>query len=598
MWRVGNATRRLAIEAESGVWDVFGSQSSPLPQQAPSEAGLATGGKKPTLVDMARFAGSVGLGSAKLALGCAKYALMFWVAVQVGSMGVQAAREAGSSQSIKSMRTEQRWMESQGLADARRIGVVVPGAHGHLTTSVNSNAYTSQQESLLGWDMIGPLAGLSKMGSYALGVENPVKKGWAISAPRDEISRSGFDPELKMTYRHEEGHARMHEKKLRAGPAQAWTPSVGSVVAAAIDEAEGLAPRPGLARDATSGSQDNWRSSWLSETRSEAFADAFAVLCAARKGQGELAKVAVSTHAFRLMSNRATTLTSTVATGSSHSVEMASFIAGQLDEKKVAALSSEGLDELAGKIADDTVAWAVARQAPMIGFFEPAGLAWWTAQAKRSDVPEAQAKRMWDKWAKAALAEQPREAFGEFQYLVKGQSLNALGLDAKLARSEMTALASGKGIKMHKVVLKTNWRYDGHGGLVVMLPNADVQEIKGQVKIVIDQKGDRISGSLKDMESEKQRNRWDEADQGAISQHMLLARRAGMDLEKHAKWLEQNGAEKMFPKLAGLFAEALMETDQVKRPMDSVAKRVKAKAAAPNSEPIKASPAAPKGSKF
>ena len=291
LWRAGEAKKEAEALGVEGAWVAAPAQEA---EAAPEPGWLRA------------------LGMAGNCVGHAGKTLLFgWLALQALSMGVQAQREWASANSITNMKAEQRWLEGQGLADERRIGVVSTKAFGHLTNEVNKDAFSSPQRSLGGWDMVKGVVGLGSMGARLVGARDPWLEPTAISAPRDAQLISGFDPELKMTYRHEEGHARARDKQLRAGFPQAWLRQVGELVAEAIDASDWRHAREGASPLSVRDPETNWRLAWMSATRSEAFADAYAVLTAARKGKGALGKAAVETHAFRIMSLRKGMVTST-----------------------------------------------------------------------------------------------------------------------------------------------------------------------------------------------------------------------------------------------------------------------------------------------
>lgn len=482
------------------------------------------------------------------------------LALQALSMGVQGEREWASSDSISKMKSEQRWLIGQGLADERRIGVVSRAAYGHLTNNVNPRASSQGQESIGGWDMILPVSTLARVAAKLASRSDPGDQPRAISAPRDAESRSGFDPELKASYRHEEGHSRAGDKQLRAGSPQAWPSLVGKVVAEALGAGNGFPAREGASALAKESAENNWRLRWMLETRSEAFADAYSVLTSARKGKGELGKTALATHASRIIDLRAEVVTSLDCAGAIHSVEMASFIAGQLDESKVAALGSLGVDELAGKIADDALAWAVARQGPKLGFFKPEGAAWWSRMAKKAGVEEAQADEAWRNWEKGATAELPKAAFGEFAYDIQGAKMRAMGLSAEVLGLP-TYFMTQTGDKRKEEKVKANWRYDGEENMLAekeyMEPSVARQ---GEWMLVSEGRMFAKDGSVMLRRPEKvgdeSLNRWKGAVMGAVSQQMLLAHRLGVNMEEHVELLKKNGgATKMFSSMGEFYAD-------------------------------------------
>ena len=499
---------------------------------APIEAGQARQGR---WLDKA----AVGLGMAGALAwgGVVKPMLYIAVIIQAASIADQAWREHKTAVPIAQMKAEQAWLKSQGLAEGRRLGVLAPTTRGHFPWDDEGETHTGKSLSIANIDLAYPMRWI--VGDWA-------DKRVGISVSTQERKPSYFDPELAITYRHEEGHARAFDKKLRATASKNWPMEVSAAVLPVVDVLGTYADEsPAASPSSLPGA---WREKWLSSARREAFADAFAVLSAARKKPGEMARVALAAHAFRVVPNMRS-LTSTDIAGSDHAVEMASFIAGQFDQAKVAKLGPAGLDALAGRVADDSLAWILARQGPLIGFFEEPGRAWWTERAKRSGLSDSAAVQAWRQWSKEASAAYPWAAFGDFSYEVEGLKFEARGLDKDLAQSnskredDRSRLRRAAGLSVEAIPAR--WRYDGHAGVVVLENRFDAS-IKGpgQALMVRKETGEWAFGRATTIrENPEAQDRIQGALMGAASQQMLLAARLGVDLEEHAKWLMKGEGE-------------------------------------------------------
>lgn len=368
----------------------------------------------------------VGRCAGSVALGAAKGTLLVALCLQAYTMGMQAWEESKASESIGAMKSEQDWLVGQGLARERRIGVVGDGYLPHNGSMEGRVAHMAQaNEFVPGWDATGMIR-LMDLGAQKLGMPSMVGKRSAISVA-DPSSKSTF--ELDMVYRHEEGHARASDLGLDASAPDAWPKEVSEALLPLINGSRSLL-------------MNDWRLVWLRSTRDEAFADAFACLSKARAEPGAMSACAVQVHERRIFPKGKIpeTISSVMAAGSDHAVEMASYLVGQLSQKDVARLDSAGLDQLSGKIADASMAWALARQAPHLEFFSDAYSKWQAEMA--FGKPAAQA---WNAWCAQNLAAEPEAAFGAFHWLVSGIEFKAMGL------------TKGKASK--------DWRYDGFGGV-------------------------------------------------------------------------------------------------------------------------------------
>lgn len=441
------------------------------------------------------------VGSLAKAMGLSALAAL--IVTQGLSIGLEAYGNSKGAGEINAMRTEQAWLVGQGIAIKRPLGVI-PMANLHPDGPTGGSAYSGSRRMLLGWEASPHLKLLDSSllePFFGVSIIEPVI-GIAPATNPAETSRGKG---IELAYRHEEGHSRARNKPAdwALGAPVAWS----AEAAAAVNE---VIARNGAQRRAWSGEpgKENWRAQWLSGLRSEAFADAFAVLANARRGERAYRETAIDLHAARIF-GEPTTLTSVKFAGEEHAVDMASFMTAQLDVEKVAKLSSRGLDELAGKIADESWAWAVARQGMLTGFFSPEGKEWWLAEAAKAKRPAGESALAWEQWKRRSSQIKPIDVFGEKNWTVEGMSFRASGLPSAMSRSAA-------------------WRFDGFGGTfayderVELGPGGPIQ--KGEIRKM----SEAASGDL----VEKLKERIITGAIGAISTHWELARMIGADLEQ------------------------------------------------------------------
>lgn len=480
-------------------------------------------------------------------LGVLKYAvnlaLLVVVGTQVVSMGFQALRESTARPEIKSMQVEQKWLVGQGLAPERRIGRLPPKGAGHsIEAHRDVGAFSAPTLAIAGWDLSMGGALLARaaksMGLSASWLEG----GWAISAalPSESGAKGAWGHGAAATYRHEEAHAGMAERKIKAGAPTAWPAEVGRAVALDIDA------RWALSWHMDDAQQAGWRSEWLSGIHREAFADAFEVLSSARKGQGAMAKAALNTHAMRVFQAKGSkSASASLMAGSDHAVDMASFLAGQFDEAAVARLKGPELDVLARAVADRSVAWALARQAPALGFFEGSGRAWWEAVASTRSVPVAERESLWRAWSAGALGETPAAVFGGFEVKAGGGVFKAAGLPQWAARIRIESL--------NKLEAKTNalWRFDGMGGQVIMSDAWDPQaKMLSGHRLVFELPGKLIAGDPEKLRDDPDAQRHAKAALvGAVATHAALCENLiamGCVPEVEARRVDEGVSEESF----------------------------------------------------
>lgn len=373
-------------------------------------------------------------------LGGLKFSIGMLVIWQMFSIGTQVYRESNVMDRIDIEKQEQERLIQDQLAPWRRIGTVSASPLGHLPgLSVRKDQYAKEQKSIGGLDLIGPVA---------LALEKVGASSWMSSSAAISVSTSKMitgdlvNDSPAFIYRHEEAHAQFEESGIQAMAPSKWSSEVGETITKIINEKES---------DESSEEKANWRSKWIKNIYREAFADTFALLTVARKGEKEFKKEAMWINAYRLFSEKTTT-PSTQLAGSDHAIEVASFIAGQLDPKQIAKLNSKEILELSAKIASDTLAWTLTREASSIGFFSEEGRLWWAENMKVEKQGDLKQESAWQTWKTASEIERPLAVFGSFHYQIGIHSMAAKGLEAS------------EGL----------WKYDGLGGQMVFVAYAMV----------------------------------------------------------------------------------------------------------------------------
>lgn len=358
---------------------------------------------------------------------------------QLTSMLVQRSAENDAAKNIATMKSEQAWLVGQGLALSRPIGVFNSSI---FETNFRSEGVAGAHASAVHTIGLAESSLLVKMASRALGIGRVEQ---SISAGRDaapSFGETAFGPEAaaRLTYRHEEGHARMRDIPSPAASLPSLSPAASliatTVVNAYFDASAEREPEGA-----------NWRASWMSSIRGEAYADAYSCLSIARASPAAMRDCAMSLHATRIFpTDGARDAAALSSIGDSHNVDMASFIVAQLDASAVAKLDGAGVGELSAKVADASLDWAIARQSSRMGFFSEDGEKWWMSEAKAAGVGASDARAAWVDFRGAAKSPKPSSVFGDI-------SISAGGLDFK---------ARG----LSQVLGGYAWRFDGWGGLV------------------------------------------------------------------------------------------------------------------------------------
>lgn len=512
-------------------------KSITLPQPSSGDRQDAALGRDELAPAKAKSRGAWVIGALGTAASLAGLVLLGQQALLSGSQLIQ---EADAGAGIERMKTEQQWLVGQGLAKERPVGFFA----GFVGLMSNAGAFAGKKE------MVGPWR--AGWAASVAGVAG--EKRWVISAPANQ------SPRMEAIYRHEEAHALAEESGGQQGVSGAW-PSLVSVVLSR--EMERLATVGGEPKDL--GEQlfapRDWRLTWLMEARSEAFADAFACLSVARRGQAAMAECALDLAAARVFPGaKRSEATSLAVGGSEHAVEMASFISGQLDARKVSALSMKEAMDLCGGISKDSLGWMLARQGKATGFFSSEGKMWWMKLANSQGVERSQALSAWDEWRTEALSDKPAAAFGEFKAQVGGMLFEAK--------------------KLPDLGFSGNWRFDGYAGQALLAGRFEAGPggplATGAATMVIDGgPATAAPGGAQDPADEAAR--MGEALAGAAWTHWAMAKRMGVSTEKETArivaLMSQDDARRV-ESLMPAFEEQAAVSREAATPSGDVAKKL------------------------
>lgn len=445
------------------------------------------------------------LASLSLAAICAALG----VSAGQGMWAADMARlDAGASWQIEQMRLERAWMASEGLGRAdRRIGSLSKDQ-----SEAAGGAYAGRYPSLFGHALapgVEPLAA-AVFGRF-------VQRSWGVGPWLDDKEATRVElagDSMARVYRHEEAHALRGEQGLQAGAPAAWPAEAARV---ALAEANGVWGH---------WEEANWRAQLMARLREEAFADAYACLASARRGQAAMLECALQTHALRLISSKERTLgwTSLTLAGNSHGVEMASHLVARLDGARVAKLSQKELLELAGGVADESLGWSLARQATLIGFFDETGFQkWWAPAARRLGASEREARAWWESWKASAMGERPEAVFGRATLRAGGQ------------RFELGKAAPEQG--------RRGWRFDGFGG--ALSHSAELDEdakkrsdgMKARLMAMLCEP--HLPEACAERWPKSRERRVTRARKAALEQHARLAEGLGLDMRLERDRLER-----------------------------------------------------------
>lgn len=477
-----------------------GSGGTPMGAENALSAARAAGGAVAERAESEKSQMGLGRAVFEVVGGVAKFsiggALLAAVCIQLGSMGIEAYKNHQASGDIEKMRAEQKWLVGEGLAAERPIGVIYFGPF----RDNDRAAYMASSKRLLGWETTKPVEMIDEKIVQPLLGKSMFSESLGIAPRTAQLNQNKeFRHTPERSYRHEEGHAQATANGRSVRAASAWTPEVARVASFA-------AARP----------DRNWRARWMAGVWHEAFGDAFSILSNARRGEAQYREEALTLHAIRALGSGTDVAGAVHWAGEIHSVDMASFMTAQLDVAKVAKLSSAGLDELAAKIADDSLAWAIARQGPLIGFFSPEGKEWWLAEAREAGAPAGASSLAWERWSKQASQIRPPEAFEDKKWLAGGESFEAKGLPKRIG-------------------FMARWRFDGYGG---MAGNAGSVEMgkggpmaKGTMVAISDKDG--IAGGPQALEKSKDAIAM--AAMGAAWTQWALAKALGSSEEREIK---------------------------------------------------------------
>lgn len=417
---------------------------------------------------------------------------------QMSSMLVQHTVEKEAAKNIAVMKSEQAWLVGQALTTPRPIGVFNTspfsqdfGSSAAIGPNASFVAFVGDQEASL----------LVRDASRAVGLGS---SKWAISASPDaskvfSSAAVGDDLANRAIFRHEEGHARMFENLRPIGPMRSIPSDASRVLAHAVDtvystQSKGLPPAK----------TPDWRASWMASLRAEAYSDAYSCVSVARKSPSAMRECALNLHATRIIPPKHSPDSSALGrAGETHNVDMASFMAAQLNPNAVSRLDAKGLDDLSGGMANASLEWAIARQATNIGFFSKDGAAWWAEEAKAAGLSPSEADAAWRGLKESVQSTRPAAVFSEKSFQAGGIVFHAQGLPSELASSP-----------------DSSWRFDGRGG-------ARFYRVFTDPKIV-----EPISASIDKEPIATQKIRRDASYRGAFSTHAALASIVGADLSR------------------------------------------------------------------
>lgn len=357
-------------------------------------------------------------------------------AVQATSIGFQAYEDHQLAQPLSVFRQEQRWMASEGLAPADRpLGARAHGWLRHTGDVSGSGTSMNYSTTLFGrWDAALPTLVLDSLLTRK-GAPSFITRGHSISVGLDDLSSSSMAGLEPFAFRHEEAHAQTMEAGLLPEAPSEWPPEI----------TQALRPRFLALRDSESASR-NWRESWMSTFWLEAYADAFSLISGARKGARasalEIAQVYLARSNPSSLSDGA--ISALDMAGSDHAVDMAALLVSRIPHPLLASLSLSEAQQLSAQIADRSLAWGLARQAPSIDFFSPLSKLIWF-DPLLSQLSEARRSDLWQRWQQECLSAKPRAVFSPIEFHLRGQTLRVAGLSASEA---------------------AHWRFDGFGGRV------------------------------------------------------------------------------------------------------------------------------------
>lgn len=458
---------------------------------------------------------AVGNGVVKGSSAFIKTWAAFTLLIQGGSMVAQSYQESARAAVIGTMSGELDWLQGEGLAPKARVGVAPLNRAGH--------AFGSQTEAALvddrmwgGWSVVGQLAKALPEMKWA--GWSPSEARYVISAPARDLENfepmemadgrweSKLESVLPSVLRHEAGHALAHENNWGPGRPAAWSEASGRVAARIVKSQMERASSSSLAQEPWRG---DWRGKWLAGIWNESLADAFSCVSAAKKGESR--SCALSRHSRRVFPTGPRDVSSITAAGNDHAVEMASFMVAQLDEDALAKLDPKQVGELSKSIANESLAWALARQGKSIGFFAGAGLDWWMSAADSAGVDLIPAKKAWRDLTEASLEEKPLAAVGPFEWNIGGIAFKAEGL--------------GQG-------MPSDWRYDGMAGQVFFEDYMD-SSAKSNARVLIQSDGNLKFAPFGSSDEESVELD-DRALLAAVDIHLGLAKKCGCSVEAEA----------------------------------------------------------------
>ena len=338
---------------------------------------------------------------------------------------------------VAAMKAEQQWLISQHLTQERYIGDVdnplSDGAYMAAIDEANNPASDFFSEHI---DAI--LGKKPSVNSFSKYIIFPGKHDDKL------VPRWSFYSNPERVYRHEDGHANMYEDHVVIQAPQDWNPFWSRIITHRLNVIQNELYPDRLHQD-DSLSLTDWRERWLSAFHAEAFADAFSCLSIARRGQGPMTRCALTLESLRIFptADFENGWQSLSLSGNDHAVEMASYMSAQLSATEVAALDKKGLEELCERIAEESMAWELARAVGSGGvlFFNQDGVLWWKKISAQQGISAHEAELSFNAWKQSVYEAYPKAAFGQADWLIQGHSFHVK--------------------KLPQTLQKRRWRFEG-----------------------------------------------------------------------------------------------------------------------------------------
>lgn len=368
-----------------------------------------------------------------------------------GNTSYQQSREnAQIAEARMEMLTEQARLVDKGWATSRYVGSFEPTEGGDRSPWGAVGTRVS-----IGDDNSGPILQLfaGNKASQKADEKGIFNRQLAIfpgfsNIPAEEKAYFTMDNMKPAKYRQMEANVLFFEKniKIKADPST-WPTEVSQVGRVLSEKMNARTEFTDIDKALTSlpaGPQR--RLEWLYRARLLAFTDAYSILTKAIDGEDAFKQEALNLNMVRMVGWKSGTYRSSLdMIGSEYNIDMASFMAGQLPASELVKLNQKEILELSNRIADASMAWMVARQGPLIGFFNEEGASWWLKLASEAHLSEAEAKGQWNEWKAASSGNRPAAAFKGHEWDVGGVTWRTQGLP--------------------NISSESQWRFDGGNGV-------------------------------------------------------------------------------------------------------------------------------------